>query len=226
MIFGRDRLSRVPMRRIVALLFAWTALTSGALAQEPTNGGGDPEDQVVQNPFREDRREEEARTLFEAGRIAFEDGRFADALASFQRAFDLSNRPLLLFNIGACLDRLQRNAEAIEAFEHYLRAQPEASNRPEVEARVRELRAGAEREREREEELRREAERRAALEAELQARDAEVPLVRKWWLWTLVGAVVAAAVITTVAILAYDPGYEDPILGSTGLVTFTLGSGP
>ena len=181
---------------------------------------------VVQDPFTSDAREQEARTLFEAGRLAFEDGRFEDALDSFQRAHRLSNRPILLFNIGACLDRLQRHREAVEAFERYLTEQPEASNRSEVESRVRELRAAAEREREREEALEREAERRAALQAELDARNAPRPLIQRWWFWTIIGAVVIGAAVATIAIATYDPGYEDPLLGSTGQAWYTLWSAP
>jgi tetratricopeptide (TPR) repeat protein len=172
---------------------------------------------------RAERIEQEARTHFEAGRMAFADGRFEHALQSFETAFELSDRPVLLFNIGTSLDRLQRKREAIEAFERYLERVPDADNRLEVESRLSALREAVAAEEARAERLRQEEERRRALEAELAARDAESqPIYAKWWFWTIIGALVVGGVVTA-AILAYDPGQEDPTLGTTGQVTFTLG---
>jgi tetratricopeptide (TPR) repeat protein len=169
------------------------------------------------------RLEEEARTLFEAGRMAFADGRFGDALHSFQRSFALSDRPVLLFNIGTSFDRLQQKAEAIEAFESYLERIPDAHNRGEVESRIASLRESVAADEARAEELRQEEEHRRALEAELAARDAEgTPLYAKWWFWTIIGALIVGGAITA-GILLYDPGQEAPTVGSTGQVTVTLG---
>jgi len=95
-------------------------------------------------------RDAEARGLFDAGRTAFEAGRYADALGYFTRAHELSARPALLFNIGTSHDRLRHDADALIAFEAYLQSVPDARNRAEVEARIALLReAVAERERER-----------------------------------------------------------------------------
>jgi tetratricopeptide (TPR) repeat protein len=80
--------------------------------------------------------EQEARALFEAGRIAYENGRFADALPSFTRAFELTGRPALIFNIGQCLDRLGRSAEAADAYRRFLTAVPDAPNRNFLEGRL------------------------------------------------------------------------------------------
>ncbi|MCG8556210.1 MAG: tetratricopeptide repeat protein [Proteobacteria bacterium] len=82
----------------------------------------------------------QARSLFQAGRIAFEAGRFEQALGYFRQAYELSPRPLLLYNIASSLDRLRRDAEALAAFEQYLREQPDAPNRAGTEARIRVLR--------------------------------------------------------------------------------------
>jgi tetratricopeptide (TPR) repeat protein len=78
----------------------------------------------------------EGRLLFEAGRRAFEDGRFEDALARFREAHRLTQRPQLLYNVGRALDALRRDAEALSLFKAYLAALPEADNRREVEARI------------------------------------------------------------------------------------------
>lgn len=84
--------------------------------------------------------EQEARTVFEAGQLAYDDARYDDALESFRRAHALSGRAQLLYNIGLCLDYLSRRREAIEAFESYLAAEPDAPNRRNVEARIRRAR--------------------------------------------------------------------------------------
>ncbi len=87
-----------------------------------------------------DSLEEEARGLFHAGSAAYDRADYEVALDYFQRAYDLSHRPLLLFNIGHTAERAREDARAIEAFEAYLRAAPDAENRPNVEARIARLR--------------------------------------------------------------------------------------
>ena len=81
----------------------------------------------------------EARRLFEAGRRAYDDGRYAVALRQFERAYALSQRPALLYNVGVAADRLGRNDRALAAFEQYLREVPAGEDddqRAEAEARV------------------------------------------------------------------------------------------
>jgi len=82
----------------------------------------------------------EARGLFDAAMAAFDDGRFDDALGYFQRSHDLSHRPELLFNIASTYERLRHDREAVENYEAYLEALPNASNRAFVEGRLRILR--------------------------------------------------------------------------------------
>jgi tetratricopeptide (TPR) repeat protein len=83
----------------------------------------------------------EARALFLAGRVAFDEGRFETAIKYFEASYEQSKRPALLYNIGQCFDRLQRAAQALAAFERYLALAPDADNRALVEARVQVLRA-------------------------------------------------------------------------------------
>ncbi len=85
-------------------------------------------------------RDAEARGLFEAGRAAFDQGRYPDALGYFDRAYQLSKRPQLLYNIGQVHDRLRHDEEALQAFQQYLRQVPGAENRTEVEHRIDALR--------------------------------------------------------------------------------------
>lgn len=107
---------------VVLVLAGWTSL---AAAQEEAPMSG---------------TDEEARALFDAGRVAFDEGRFENALEHFRRAYDLSQRPGLLFNIATAADRLRNDEEALDAFERYLELVPETENRASVEARIAALR--------------------------------------------------------------------------------------
>ncbi len=95
----------------------------------------------------QDYRDKAARGLFEAGSVAFEEGRYEEALGHFKQAYELSpNRHLLLYNIGSSFDRLRKDREALENFERYLQLNPTAQNRAAVEARVKVLRDAVDRE--------------------------------------------------------------------------------
>ncbi len=84
--------------------------------------------------------EAEARALYAAAQAAFHEGRFENSLQYFQRAYELTRRPALLYNLGVTYDRLRRDQEALDAFEQYLREEPQAPNVREVEGRVAVLR--------------------------------------------------------------------------------------
>ncbi|NOY94104.1 MAG: tetratricopeptide repeat protein [Deltaproteobacteria bacterium] len=88
----------------------------------------------------EQRVDEEARGLFLAGRAAFSDGRWQEALEHFQHAYELSARPGLLYNIGQTADRMREDEVAVDAFERFLQASPDAPNRGAVESRLAVLR--------------------------------------------------------------------------------------
>jgi tetratricopeptide (TPR) repeat protein len=88
--------------------------------------------------------DEEARALYQAGRIAFDQGRFDSALDYFQRSYELSGRPALLFNIGTAADRLRKDKIALEAFERYLQEVPDAPDAASVRSRIGVLRAAVE----------------------------------------------------------------------------------
>lgn len=83
----------------------------------------------------------QARASFEAGRDAYDRGRFAEALRNFENAYELSGRPKLLFNIARAAESEGLRQRAIETYTAYLRNVPEADNREFVEARLAKLRA-------------------------------------------------------------------------------------
>ena len=127
-----SRGARVPSRALRVMFGIGAAMS--ALAMRPA---GLAQAQAV---LVEPQVEAEARALFEAGRNAFEDGRFDAALQRFTEAYALSHRPELLYNIGQAADRLRHDAEAVRAFEQYLELVPDAPNRRRVELRLEALR--------------------------------------------------------------------------------------
>lgn len=82
-----------------------------------------------------------ARATFEAGRHAYDQGAFAEALRHYETAYLLSKRPELLFNIGRAADSNGQVERAESAYAAYLEVLPSAENRKFVEARLEVLRA-------------------------------------------------------------------------------------
>jgi hypothetical protein len=131
-----------PLARATKHGFA--ALLIGAAAAAPLQAqegrGTAPETTISETPnLNKEDADREARTLFEQGRVAYEDGRYRDAWDYFRQAYLLSQRPQLLYNVGQAADRLRKDREALEAFRMYLERVPKAENRREVENRVRAL---------------------------------------------------------------------------------------
>ncbi len=71
--------------------------------------------------------DEAARIVFDNGTRAFEDGRFDEALRLYMSAYDLSQRPQLLYNIAVSHDRLEHKVEAADYYERFVEALPESS---------------------------------------------------------------------------------------------------
>jgi tetratricopeptide (TPR) repeat protein len=87
--------------------------------------------------------DEQARAHFKRGRAAYDEGRYDTALRDFEEALRLSQRPALLYNIGRCHEQLGHAAAAIDAYERYLVAAPDATDRLEAKERIDRLRARA-----------------------------------------------------------------------------------
>lgn len=86
-------------------------------------------------------RDGEARQQFELGREAYDHGLFSQARGHFEKAFELSRRRELLFNIGRAADAEGNATRAISAYTAYLEVFPEAHNRDFVRARLERMRA-------------------------------------------------------------------------------------
>ncbi|HET6416888.1 MAG TPA: tetratricopeptide repeat protein [Polyangiales bacterium] len=121
----------------------------------------------AQSTESRDARIAEAKKAFSIGTQAYADGEFDTALASFQRAYELTGSPDLLFNVATVSDRMRRDEEALEAYEAYLQARPDSADREHVEGRIEVLRAAIE------------ERRRAEIEADIEARKAAVEAAAK-----------------------------------------------
>ncbi len=80
-----------------------------------------------------------ARGHFQKGEKLFALGKFEEALAEYEAAFDAQPLPEFLFNIGQCHRNLKNYDAAIFSFKKYLRLRPEASNRRAVEKLIEQL---------------------------------------------------------------------------------------
>jgi hypothetical protein len=174
-----------------------------------------------------------ARGLFQAGKAAFDAGAYSEALTRFQEAYDHSQKPELLYNIGLAADRLRYNQAALQAFEKYQRLLPDAENRVEVENRIRALHEVIDREAA--------AGKTSGIvgvspvaaasvdtrvsgtrpSAARESARSDPGLVSKWWFWTAVG-VVAAGVVTAIAVASSGDTVGKPVPGSGGVVVATL----
>lgn len=140
-----------------------------------------------------DPAERAAKRFYERGQKLFNLQKFDEALEQYQKAYDAKPIPAFLFNIGQCHRNLENFDAAIFSFKKYLKLEPDADNREQVEGLIEEL-----------EEKRAEAKARA-----LRLRDpeparpdtpppkprkpAERAFYTKWWFWTGVAVAGAAA---------------------------------
>ena len=130
---------RVRLPVLAAALWLAAASVAAQDSAEPVSLKGDT--------AAADSQDSRARALFEAGRTAYEAGDYESALTHFRQAYEGSQRPALLFNIGQAADRLRRNEEALAALEAYLSQVPDAPNREAVDNRIAILRDVVARER-------------------------------------------------------------------------------
>lgn len=99
-------------------------------------------------------RADEARTYFEIGAKAYQQGRFMDAAQAFDEAYRRSSRPGLLFSLGqahrmehAARNNPDRLRDAIRYYEEYLAKDPQGKRAAEAAdalSRLRPLAGGAE----------------------------------------------------------------------------------
>jgi tetratricopeptide (TPR) repeat protein len=121
----RAREQLVSVRLLLAALLALAAATTAATAQAAPKRPPP----VTHDP----KQEKEARAHFDRAEKAFNLGRFDEALAGYQAAYEVLPLPAFLFNIAQCHRNLRNREQAIFFYQRYLSLAPDAPNRPVVE---------------------------------------------------------------------------------------------
>lgn len=83
--------------------------------------------------------EKEARRLFQEAELSFNVGKFAEALAAYQAAYEAKPLPGFLFNIAQCYRNMGDYERARFFFRRYLTLDPRTPNRRRVEALIDEM---------------------------------------------------------------------------------------
>ena len=203
--------ARVTALSRLTMVVAWTVAL--AVTAPPARAAG------------EAARLREAREHYEQAVAHYNLDELAPALAEFREAYRLKPDPSFLFNIAQCHRKLGDTDAALDFYRKYLRSLPDAPNRPDVERMIADLRAR---------QAAAPATDATAVAAApptapppAPAAPAPLPSVRpapppdamlaspgpaapapvykRWWFWTALGAVVAGAVITGVALSRPGP---------------------
>jgi tetratricopeptide (TPR) repeat protein len=155
----------------------------------------------------------EAVAAYEAGSRAYALGNYEEAVAGFERAFELSQRSELLFNLGQAYSRwydisgdvghLKKARKLLQNYLAFIERQPEGED-PEAESQARERLAEIERQ---------------IGDAEAPVNGDDKPIHRKGWFWAVVvgaAALVAGGVTVGVVLGRRRADGFDPELGSIG----------
>ena len=172
------------------------------------------------------------------GRRLYNLGWFQAALEAYSRAYEIYEAPGLLFNIGQCFRHLGDHRRAVFSYERYLRDAPDATNRALVEELIAESREALENGNASTDEVEQvagvapaddAADRVAAdTQANVEVGQTEeegseeargrARLHRRWWFWTVVGALVIGAGVGTYFLVRPGEATIVPPSGSLGTI--------
>jgi tetratricopeptide (TPR) repeat protein len=168
--------------------------------------------------------------LLAAGKVAFNEGRYKEALNDYEQAYQRTQRPAILYRIGDTADKLGDHERAISAFQQYLEAVPNAKDADFVRSRI-------------------DANRQALHASEAQAASALSPaaaaqttaadsgksaptdaapsdgkdLARAWWLWAGAGTLAVATIVIVAVLVGPSSTHQvAPIKGNVGGTVHTL----
>jgi tetratricopeptide (TPR) repeat protein len=174
--------------------------------------------------------EREARRNFQSGEAHFKAGLYAEALADYQAGYAAAPLPGFLINVAQCQRRLGELAKARATYQRFLMVAPDSPLGPEVKRLIADLDQMLA-----DEQAANEGSEKATTEASLVpsapppaalAPTAAVtltaqptttpdrPLWKRWWVWGIVGAAVAAGTVTAFALSS--PGATTIHDGSIG----------
>ena len=172
--------------------------------------------------------------LLASGRAAYRAGNYTEALRSFQQALARLGRPAIYKDIGDAAGRLGDHQRAVDAYREYLGAMANASDRAEVQAKIkthekalREAEGGNAKTLD----LSHAAAARTTGEAAAPGAPADTnapPAAKRdgggelWWLWAGIGAAVVGTVIAALVVTSSDDPVQPPMRGSVGGTIQTL----
>src|SRR5690349_15258428 len=84
-------------------------------------------------------QKEEAQRLYGEGTKAYNLGDFAKAIENYKAAYNVLPEPVFLYNIAQAYRLANDLPQAVFFYKSFLRNMPDAPNRAEVEARVKEI---------------------------------------------------------------------------------------
>jgi hypothetical protein len=111
----------MPTARIILIL---SLAGFAALIGEPTWSGrtalAAPRPKGAAKPEPKKPEQKEAERHFQSGVALFKEAKYAEALAEFERAYEISPQPLVLYNIAGCHRELSHYSEAVEYYTRFL----------------------------------------------------------------------------------------------------------
>jgi len=113
--YGVKKKKKAPAPAAATVEAQGKAKAEPAVEGEP---GAEPAEEAKAEPSEQDL--EQAKTRYEEGKRHFEAGAFDQALAAFTEAYNLSNKPDLLFNLAVCSEKLGQFDKAIAFYERYV----------------------------------------------------------------------------------------------------------
>lgn len=127
------------MSRRLSVLALSTLAASVSVQAQPQPDGTEPAETAEVDATENETRDAEARMRFQLGSQLYERGRFEEASAEFRRAYDLSGRPSLLYNVYLAERDAGNVAAAAEALRRYLDEEEAPENRALLESRLQSL---------------------------------------------------------------------------------------
>ena len=164
-----------------------------------------------------------ARAHFEKAKGHFAVGEFEQAAAEYQLAYKAKNDPALLYNAAQAFRLANKLDKALILYKNYVQLYPRERNVEEVRGQIAKLKdaiAAAESAKnapptapvEPTHPPPTEPVQPAAPETKQVAakKDGPTPIYKKWWLWTIVGVVVAGGVVTAAVVTTVPSGTWPP----------------
>jgi hypothetical protein len=96
---------------------------------------------VVLTPAARAQDFEKAGKLFAAAQESFGKKHYSSAATLFQSAYDITKDPILLYNVAESWEKAGDGKQAVSSYEAYLKAQPKAADKAEVQKRLKAIRA-------------------------------------------------------------------------------------